>query len=59
MPSDWEMLIEAAQQEGVLSVEAAEQWRRYILEEAYQEYQERYAEWRAEKGILRQGEKVE
>jgi hypothetical protein len=53
MPSDWEMLIEAAQQEGILSVEAAEQWRRYILEEAYQEYQERYADWRAEKGILR------
>ncbi|KAH6634683.1 hypothetical protein B0J18DRAFT_471558 [Chaetomium sp. MPI-SDFR-AT-0129] len=50
MPGDWDMLIEAAQQEGVLSVKAAEQWRRYILEEAYQEYQERvqrYAEWRA------------
>ncbi|KAK4141813.1 uncharacterized protein C8A04DRAFT_30658 [Dichotomopilus funicola] len=50
MPGDWEMLIEAAQQKGVLSVEAAEQWRCYILEEAYQEYQdrvERYAKWSA------------
>ncbi|KAK1756304.1 hypothetical protein QBC47DRAFT_460156 [Echria macrotheca] len=54
MPGDWEMLIEAAQQEGVLTVEAAERWRRYILENAYQEYQERveeYAAWRAEKGM--------
>jgi len=34
IPGDWEVLIEAAQQEGILSAEAAKQWRRYILEEA-------------------------
>lgn len=45
MPGDWEMLIEAAEQEGILSVEAAEGWRRYFSEIAYQDYQDWYAEY--------------
>jgi len=62
MPGDWEVLIEAAQQGGVLSPEAAEQWRCYILEEAYQEHQkqlEEYTEWRAKNRILPKGKEVD
>lgn len=40
MPGDWEMIICAAEEEGVLSAEAAMRWRRQIMEECYQEDQE-------------------
>lgn len=62
MPGDWDMLIRSAQEEGLLSVEAAKRWRRHVLETAYQDYQARVeqdAEWRAEREILCRGEKVE
>jgi len=52
MPSDWDMLIQSAQEEGVLSVEAEEQWRRYVSESTYQDHQEwaeQEAEWQRER----------
>jgi len=62
MPGDWDMLIRSAQEEGVLSVEAAKRWRRYVLEDAYQDYRawvKQDAEWRAERKILDRGKEVE
>jgi len=38
MPRDWELIIEAARDKGLLTLKAAERWSRYISETVYQEY---------------------
>jgi len=43
-------------------VEAAKRWRRYVLEDAYQDYRawaKQDAEWRAERKILDRDKEVE